>query len=131
MVFSLRDDPRFVDGCDFEDGDLARAPIDTIALSLENSRVTNVGVASLSRLNDLRCLDLDGTVITDEALRAIACIRSIEELWIEGTGVTDAGLSYLKELENLRFLSVAYCDAVSDQAIADLKSRLPLLEVEE
>ena len=83
----------------------------------------------LTRLQQLRCLDLDGTAITNAALTTVGRLITLEELWLEGTAITDVGLTRLTTLANLRFISLEYCESVSDAAIAALRSSLPLLQV--
>ncbi len=129
LIFSLRQSPSFVDGHDFVDADLTTVPSSCECLSLENSQVTDFGINLLSQLRQLRCLDLDGTTITDVALATVGTLVSLEELWLESTAITDAGVKHLRNLRRLQFLSLEYCDGVSDEAIAELQSALPDLRV--
>lgn len=128
LIFELEGTPGFVDGSNFDDSDLETLNPSTVALKLERSQVTDVGVATLSRCRGLRCLDLDITAITDVALAHIAEIESLEELWLECTAVTDVGVDRLKQLRNLAFVSLAYT-AASEQGVERLRRLVPGLEV--
>jgi hypothetical protein len=64
------------------------------------------GLASLSRLTNLRHLRLRGHGINDAALAQIAKITSLRILNIPQAEVTDAGLAHLAELFNLEQLRI-------------------------
>jgi hypothetical protein len=127
LVFSLRDRAGYVAGLPTS-GRLTDLPGETVSLNLERSSVINAGLASLSHLKRLRCLDLDGTDITDEGLVSLSELPTLEELWLESTQVTDAGLHHLAACKNLRFLSVVYT-SVTSVGITRLREALPGLEV--
>ena len=106
LIFALRGSPTFVDGHEFRDSDLVQVTTNCECLCLENSHITDKGIATLTRLLGLKCLDLDSTAITDSALVTVGALRSLEELWLEDTAITDAGLTHLKRLHSLRFISL-------------------------
>ena len=78
LVFRLKGRFGYVDGSWFSDADLASVPADTVFLNLENSGVSDFGIASLPEMPALRCIDLDGTRVTDAAMERLATFKSLE-----------------------------------------------------
>ena len=72
------------------------------ALKLSGSRsVTDVGVRHLSRLPQLRHLDLSGTGITDRGLEVLRSLPELETVSLAWTRVTDAGVAHLSGCERV------------------------------
>ena len=69
-------------------------------LRLDNTRVTNAGLAHLKGLTNLSLLDLNGTQVTDAGLAHLKGLTNLSDLDLSGTQVTDAGLVHLKGLTN-------------------------------
>jgi hypothetical protein len=76
-------------------------------LFLDNSQVTDAGMESLERLNNLEWIDLrDAPGVTDAGLKYLSRLTRLQELLLRRTGVTDAGMIYLKGLKELRVLDL-------------------------
>lgn len=93
--------PRTLDlsGSALDDAAFARTPLpDTLqSLRLDWTRVTDGGLARLSRLSSLRHLSLVGTATGDGAIRAMAGSAALAD-FRSGDRVTDAGLAHLHDL---------------------------------
>jgi hypothetical protein len=91
--------------------------------------ITDRGVAYLSRLPNLRKLDVGSARMTDDGAKALGQIRTLEQLTLPAIGLTDTGLAHVANLENLKCLSVAGVtfSPLTDQTLARL-ARLPKLE---
>ena len=72
--------------------------------------VSDTGLARIEELNQfpkLRCGGIDGCRVTDAGLERLTGWKRLEELWLANCPqITDAGLAHLKELPNLRRLSL-------------------------
>ena len=99
-------------------------------LDLSNTRVTDAGVAHLATFTDLRKLRLaDMPQVTGEGISNLWGLTKLESLSLEGMELGKLGLGCLKELKNLKTLSLKNT-VVSAADIADLQRALPGLEVE-
>ncbi len=90
--------------------------------------ITDQGLQSISRLSNLRELDLTGTHITDAGLRYLTSLRNLESLGLSETAMSDKGVKDLAQLTNLRCLRLDHT-SISERAISELKAALPQLEV--
>jgi len=90
------------------------------------TKITDKGIAKLSRFKHLVGFRYIGNDLTDAGLRDIAKIRSLQSLHITDAKVTDKGVSALEALVNLRQLSIQN-SAVSQRAMDDLAAKLPRL----
>ncbi len=89
-------------------------------LNLDNSPVTDAGLASLGPMPELRDLSLTRTLITDDAIVMIARqFPSLVSLRLDRTAITDKGLSGLKSLTSLQQLSL-FRTRTSDVGCAEL-----------
>lgn len=70
----------------------------------------------LSRLSNLRALDLSGTKVTDQSLKIVASLSQLERLDLSDTLVTDSGLARLGGLVNLTSLNLTKTK-ISDEAL--------------
>ena len=88
-------------------------------------RVTDAGIAHLSRMTELREIDLGGCPITDRSLEILAGLPKLEQLGLWRTGVTDAGVAHLANCDRLARVDLAWT-ATGDGAIRALagKNRL-------
>ncbi len=59
-------------------------------------------------------LDLRNTPVTDTDLRWIVHLSGLERLYLSGTAISDAGLSYLRCMTGLKFLSLANTQVTGD-----------------
>ena len=88
-------------------------------LYLKDTLVTDAGLTHLNELKSLRALSLRGTKVTDAGLWHLREFKGLEALSLNGTAVTDAGLAHLKELHSLRELTLN-STAVTDAGLAHL-----------
>ncbi|MBC8353962.1 MAG: protein kinase [Planctomycetes bacterium] len=73
-------------------------------LSLNDTNVTDAGLAHLRNLSSLNDLNLGSTSITDVTLEWIGKQSLIGSVVLSETNVTDAGLAHLRNLSHLRWL---------------------------
>ena len=62
---------------------------------------------NLSRLNNLRSLDLTGTDLTDSDLKTLRSLPRLMKLDLSGTNLTDAGMVHLEGLKRLEELNLS------------------------
>jgi hypothetical protein len=68
---------------------------------LSDTNITGPGLKTLSQIETLKFLALDGTKITDDGLLSLSTMRQLEQLNISNTNITLAGLKeFLKRLHN-------------------------------
>src|SRR5262249_4803406 len=99
------------------------------ALDLQVTRVTDVGLTSLSRFPRLQSLSLGGPGVTDAGMPRLRRLPQLRALVLWGSRVGDQGLRDLRGLGRLRALVSAYSDGVSEAGLAQLRQALPGLEV--
>ena len=91
-----------------------------------NGRMTDAGLAMLSRVPGLTRLHLGGTrYVSDDGVRQLASMPQLEELDLSdhpGGTVTDRGLEALRALPNLRVFSMCWQRGISDAGVANLAS---------
>ena len=95
------------------------------SLDLGGTNITDAGVAHLSALTQLQEVDLSGTKITDAGVAHLKGLRQLWSLNLSWTNVTDAGLASLKGLASLRYLDIYETPSVSEKAVGDLQQALP------
>lgn len=88
-------------------------------LSLENTSITDEGVANLQRLS------LRKTCVTDAGVAEIAKIESLEEQDLELLQISEKGLAQLSNLKRLNLAMVV----VPDEAVTALQATIPGLDV--
>lgn len=87
--------------------DLATTLVDFAGLQeldLDNTQITDAGLAGLSRLPNLRVLHLDRTAVTSDGLASLRGLPNLEELYLMKSKVSDFGLEYLARLPKLELL---------------------------
>jgi Leucine-rich repeat (LRR) protein len=82
--------------------------------------VTDKGLAWLSKLTDLRELELGGLPITDDGLKRIATLGSLEALDLGITGITSAGLANLSPLKGHLERLILRNTEITDDGLASL-----------
>jgi Leucine Rich repeat len=97
-------------------------------LYLDNSGITDAGLARLRGLKHLKFLDLTGTQVTDAGLVHLAGLRELYYLRLSGTRVTDAGLAHLAGLRELRSLLLDGT-RVTDAGLAHLANQDQLIKL--
>ncbi len=65
-------------------------------LSLYDTRITDEGLAALTRIPTLKLLYLQKTAITDDGLQQLAALKKLETVFINETNVTNAGIADLQ-----------------------------------
>ena len=93
-------------------------------LSLSGTRVTDRGVAMLKSRSDMRYLHLNQTLITDEALKTIGAFQELRWLELANTGITGAGLANLANLQHVWSLNLTGTKITDEgiQALAGWKN---------
>jgi len=132
------------------DAGLARLDGSWLTLDLTGTPITGTG---LSGMPDLWWVTLNDSGVTDEGMACIGKMKNLFELHLDGTSVTDAGLKHLRGMSNLSTLSLAHTQIadvalqhienlhslvnldvretdVTDAGLAELKRALPGLEIE-
>lgn len=122
-----------LDGCPIEDTGLraigATAPF-LRWLSLRNcDRLTDTGVAALSRLTRLESLDLRGCLqVTDAAIDHLTSMTELARLDLTNCGqLTDRGLGPLAALRDLSRLRLEGCHKLTDRGVEELVEVAPHL----
>jgi hypothetical protein len=72
-----------------------------------NSKVDDLGLKTLSKMNWLRAIDLE---------------------WSDK--ITDDGIFFLKELKGLEWIDLSFCKNISKEAVEKLKAAIPSCEIE-
>ena len=91
------------------------------------TRVTDVGLAKLTNLKNLRYLDLSGSGVTSVGLKTLAGLPKLQRLSLWNVkGVNDAGASSLESLKNVTSLDLSNT-GVSDATLRAL-AKLPNLQ---
>jgi Leucine-rich repeat (LRR) protein len=91
------------------------------------SRVTNAGLAELSKFPNLISLNLTGCLgIDDNGLAGIKDVTGLEVLRLEGTKISDAGMVHLRNLTRLKVLGLS--QGVTDDGLAKLRDLSQLEE---
>lgn len=93
---------------------------------LQNTQITDAGLAHLGGFTTLQILDLDNTHVTDAGLEHLRGLTNLRLLYLFNTRVTDAGLAHLRGLTVLQELSL-YNTQVTDAGVAELRRVLPYL----
>ncbi|MEO1970817.1 MAG: hypothetical protein ABGX07_04645, partial [Pirellulaceae bacterium] len=101
--------------------------ITSLHLGLNNSRVTDNGLASLHELNGLLELRLRNAHISDDGIAYLSGMSELEILDLSGTEISDAGLKSLSRLTPLEWLNLARTWVTNDglqvlRGFADLQS---------
>ena len=126
LEFSATVDPgRFGDA---QLRELASVGENLTLLDLSRTRVTDAGLAALTKMPGLRRLQLQETNVTDAGLLSIKMLPRLEVLNLYDTHVTDGGLAALAPLPKLRRLYV-WRTAVTAAGEARLRQLLPNLEI--
>lgn len=100
-----------------------------LGLNLQNTWITDVGIAHLSGFSNLSELKIDATYITNNGLASLSNLGNLKKLSLKDiNGVSDNGLKYLAELTSLEALILPY--TISDNGLAYLKNLTKLKELE-
>jgi len=98
---------------------------DLVSLSLSyDAKVTDAGLAHLRGLTKIRDLDLSRTGISDSGLRELKDMQGLQRLDLTRTRITDDGLVLLKDLRMLRTLRCAETKVTGAGELALQETRL-------
>lgn len=98
-------------------------------INLQNTWITDVGMAHLSGFSNLSELKIDATYITNGGLAHLSNFANLRKLSLKDiNGVSDAGLEHLAELTSLEALILPY--TISDTGLAYLNNLAKLKELE-
>ncbi len=78
-------------------------------IGFDGTKVTNADLKYLFGFSNLSELSLENTGITDEGLAHVGKLERIECIVLDATRVTDAGLKHLRENRQLTWLSLVNC----------------------
>lgn len=100
-------------------------------VSIAHATITDAGLQQLRNLRQLKALCIygpDTTGITDRGLAALEQLTDLRELRLLGTYLTDSGLKYVKRLSKLESLDL-YGSLISDAGIKELGELSKLMEL--
>jgi len=92
-------------------------------LNLWRVAITDVGVKHLADLTNMESLNLDNTQLTDEGMPALVGMKKLTFLHLGSTAITDAGLVHLEGLQALKDLKLTRT-AVTAEASEQLGKKL-------
>ncbi len=112
-----------VEDTDFtnEDLELALAADNIGHLTVNRTRVSDRGLLTISRHENLTYLDLSQNRLTDAALEHVGKLKKLKVLRLDNTSITGVGLRHLARLQNLEELSLAD-SPLQDAAMRHLSS---------
>jgi hypothetical protein len=90
---------------------------------MSRAQITEVEIAYLNRLANLRGLSLTGNASTDSSLLHLHELTNLESLSLEGITVTDDGLTHLTRMTNLKVLCLDHT-GISGLGLGQLPSNL-------
>lgn len=90
---------------------------DLRALDLAYTKTTDAGVEKIADLNELRVLNLSYTKVTDEGLKHLSGMTKLHTLDLENTLVTDEGVKELANLDNLTTLNLFRTPAAEGETL--------------
>lgn len=100
-----------------------------LGINLQNTWISDVGMAHLSGFSNLSELKIDATYITNGGLAHLSNLSNLKKLSLKDiNGVSDAGLQHLAELTSLEALILPY--TISDNGLAYLENLTKLKELE-
>ncbi len=108
----------------------ALAPLagSVVSLELQQTKVSDAGLAALAPFSHLRSLQLQNTAITDAGLPHLAKLASLENLNLYATTITDDGLQQLACLKNLKKIHL-WQSKVTAAGADKLRAAIPGLDV--
>jgi uncharacterized membrane protein len=100
-----------------------------IWLKLGNTKISDTGLITVSKLSNLAKLYLENTSITDKGIEALNSLSQLQYLNITNTKISAEGLMGLKNLKSLQQL-FTYKTAVSVADYANLKEIFPAVQID-
>lgn len=99
----------------------------------ETTRVSDAGLADLTRLKNLELLNLEGAAVRDDGLRHLASLPRLRDLNLSRVWITDAGLQHLTEVKGLQRLVLLFSEGFAGPLVTDggIESLTSLDELQE
>ena len=111
-------------------GELTKADLEKVTfLNLFNTKITDVGLKEVAKMQQLEGLGLGYTQITDAGLKEVAKCTQLTNLDLEATQITDVGLKEVAKLEQLEWLGLSHCKQITKSGVAELKKVLPKCKI--
>lgn len=111
--------------------DEALASLDGAAirtLRLDQTAITDAGLARLEALPQLESLSLQFTPVSDAGLVTLARLPHLQMLYLAGSNVTPAGVATLADCQQLRYVQLDAGQA-RQAVLAELKAKRPDLSI--
>ena len=108
-----------LDNTDTDDAELAKICSknpELVELTLGNTKITDAGLAHLTKLTKLRVIRLSRTVITDTGMSVLAKCEMLENVDVSQTKIGDFGVWELRALPRLKNLNL-YLTFVTDAGL--------------
>ena len=90
------------------------------SISLESSRITDVGLSHIGSLRHLRYLNVSRTKITDKGLKSLVGLPHLTTLHAGHNNITDRGMMYLGKLTSLEKLAINRTD-ITDRGLREVQ----------
>lgn len=124
---------------EFNDSSLEKLPEFTTkfksitSLDLSGSSVTSAGLVHLAKLPKIESLDISNLDLKSDGLENLASLEDVlvSDLTLDNNGIDDAGLKHLEGLSNLKYVSLADNDGVTETGIETLRKAIKDLEIEQ
>ena len=98
-------------------------------LSLERTRLTDLGLKQLSGLSQLVWLDVAGNILTGTGLTHLRGLASLKVLFCRGNKINGPGLANIKGLPNLEILDLGGND-ITDAGLVSLEELTQLVSLD-
>ncbi len=118
-------------GASFDDADMQHvaSAANLNLLRLEETGVTQTGLAQLRRCAALQYLTLQGAWVNDRVLSGLRDMKQLRGLTIESASITAAGLKHLSQLTQLEYLVVNECKNATGAGLSHLKDLTSLKQL--
>jgi eukaryotic-like serine/threonine-protein kinase len=100
---------------------LPASSFELTGVGLQQSAVTDAGLAHLRGLTALKTLSLRVTAVTDAGMQHLNGLTGLEELLLDATRVSDAGLAHVRFLTTLKTLNLTNT-LVTDEGLGQIES---------
>jgi hypothetical protein len=97
-------------------------------LDVAHTGITGIGLRDLAPLDELRCVTLDQSALDDDGAAALPALKQLSGLDIQHTAVTDAAVDHLSQCGSLRRLYL-FGSRISLQGVDRLREMLPRCKV--
>jgi hypothetical protein len=92
-----------------------------VQVNLGRSNVSDDDLACMEKLSGVKFLWLQQTAVTDRGVAHLSHCTRMEELYLANTNVTDEGLASLAGMTHMRFLSLSGCN-ITDKGLEHLRN---------